>query len=178
MNLNNMEGIKLRPAELKDKRKVYEWMAMSNLTSEMMGPPNFPEVPIPSWTDFQEDFVNHYFEGSNRHLGQCFIILKDGQEVGQINYNTIDSSTLSTELDLWLSDRIFTRQGIGGEALSQLETHLLQTFKIKTLYLAPSLRNTTAIKAYRKAGFAETEDWPKGFVPDYHDTVLMKKSLG
>jgi hypothetical protein len=39
--------ILLREAEETDRRQVYEWLALSDLTPSMMGPPAFPDHPIP-----------------------------------------------------------------------------------------------------------------------------------
>ncbi|RAJ99855.1 hypothetical protein LX87_01551 [Larkinella arboricola] len=35
----------LRPATLSDRQSIYEWLAHSDLTALMLGPPTFPENP-------------------------------------------------------------------------------------------------------------------------------------
>lgn len=165
----------LRPATLQDKKKVFHWLAHSNLTNEMLGPPNFPENSIPTWEEFNVDYVDHYFDYSQPLKGQCFIIIHNGQEIGQINYNEIDINTRSTEIDIWLADRKYTRKGLGTEAIKMLCNYLDKSLNCKTIYIAPSKRNINAIKAYYKAGFIETDQFPDNFTPDYIDTVVLIK---
>ncbi|WP_205503728.1 GNAT family N-acetyltransferase [Rufibacter psychrotolerans] len=170
------KAVTLRPATVHDKRVVYDWLAHSDLTSEMLGPPNYPDAPIPTWEEFNEDYVDHYFDGSQPHKGQCFIIIHHGQEIGQINHNQIAISSHSTELDIWLAARKFAGQGLGTEAVKMLCAFLDKTYNCKLFYMAPSRRNVHAIKAYAKAGFKETDHLPYSFIPDYHDTVIMSKT--
>ncbi len=157
---------------------MYDWLAHSNLTGEMLGPPNFPDVPVPTWAEFDEDYSDHYFDGSQPLEGRCFILVHHGQEIGQINYNKIDTHSKSTELDIWLADRKFAGKGLGTEALKMLCDHLGKSLDCRTVYIAPSRRNPNAIKAYKKAGFTETADLPDHFVPDYDDTVVLTKTSG
>jgi hypothetical protein len=42
------EKVNLQSAKPEDKRPIYEWLANSNLTHQMMGPPDFSDNPIPS----------------------------------------------------------------------------------------------------------------------------------
>jgi RimJ/RimL family protein N-acetyltransferase len=166
----------LKPATLQDKKSVYDWLADSNLTSEMLGPPNYSDNPIPTWEEFNEDYLDHYFDGSQPLKGQCFILIHNGQQIGQINYNEIDTTTKSTEIDIWLADREYTGKGLGTEAIKILCNYLDKKFDCQTIYIAPSRRNLIAIKAYKKAGFVETKNLPDNFVPDYKDTVVLIKT--
>lgn len=165
----------LKPATLEDKQKIFIWATASNLTSEMLGPPNFPDNPIPTREELDNDYTDHYFDGSQPLKGRCFVIEHKGQEIGQVNYNEIDSRTTSTELDIWLADKQYTGKGLGTEALKILCNYLDQSFDCKTIYIAPSRRNERAITSCKKAGFTEAETVPVRFVPDYGDTVLMIK---
>jgi len=166
----------IRPTTIKDKEKIFYWLTQSNLTSEMIGPPNFPDAPIPTWDEFDSDYKDYYFDNSQPLKGQSFIVIHKGKEIGQINYNEIDPITNSTEMDIWLADQKYTGQGFGTEAIKMLCNYLSKSFSCKTFYIAPSRRNTHAIKSYKKAGFVETEIFPEGFVADYDDTVLMVKT--
>ena len=167
----------LKAATLQDRRNIYIWLAHSNLTRDMLGAPNFPEIPIPTWEEFNEDYKAYYFDGSRPLKGQCFIITLNGEELGQINHNEIDPITQSTEIDIWMADLKFTGKGFGGEALRLLCEYLNQNFGCNTIYIAPSKRNLKAIRAYTKAGFNETKNLPINFVPDYEDSVIMVKKL-
>src|SRR5690606_17099975 len=111
------ERISLKPAAPSDKKKIFDWLTNSNLTAKMLGMPNFPDNPVPSWEEFDSDYLGYYFDGTQPLSGQCFIIIHNGQEIGQINYNAIDARDRSTELDIWLADKQFTGQGLGTEAI-------------------------------------------------------------
>ncbi|MBK9257408.1 MAG: GNAT family N-acetyltransferase [Saprospiraceae bacterium] len=166
----------LRPATLADKRKIYNWLAHSNLTCEMMGPPAFPEITVSTWNEFNDDYLDYYFDGSEPWKGQCFIMEHNGQEIGQINYNEIDKDTKSTEMDIWMADRKYTGKGLGTTAINLLCHYLESVFDCESIYIAPSFRNINAIKSYQKAGFVETENIPDNFIPDYDDTIVLVKT--
>lgn len=172
------KSLSLRPASLQDKKNVYNWLAHSNLSQEMFGPPNFPEHPIPNWEEFNQDYTDHYFDGSQPLRGRCFILMHKNKPIGQINYNEINPNTKSTEIDIWLSDREYTGKGYGTEAIITLCEYLYQNFTCETVYIAPSKRNIRAIKAYKKAGFMESKNRPDNFIPDYADTVILSKTKG
>ena len=177
INIFNQRSISIRPAKMVDKEKTYQWLAHSNLTSEMLGPPNFSEITIPTYEEFIEDYVEHYFEEINSKKGQCFIIQLENEEIGQINYNEITNNPISTEIDIWLADKKYTGKGYGVIAIQLLSEHLKKFFNCESLYIAPSIRNISAIKAYSKAGFMKTKKIPKWFDPDYTDSYLMVKKL-
>ncbi len=163
---------------MEDKEKVFRWLTRSNLTAEMLGPPKFPDTLVPSWEEFDNDYLDYYFDGTQPMKGRCFIITHKGQEVGQINYNHIDPRDHSTELDIWLSDKRFTGQGFGTGALRLICRFLAETFGCRYVYVQPSRRNPKAIRAYLKAGFREQAYFPPELVPDYEDSVLLKKTIG
>jgi len=167
----------LRPATLEDKTRIFNWLTNSNLTKEMLGPPNFPDAPIPSWEEFTADYVDHYFDGSQPLLGRCFIIEYNNQEIGQINYNNIDRIEKSTEIDIWLADSRYAGQGLGTEGIIVFCDYLRENLGCEKIYIAPSGRNASAIKSYKKAGFFETRNLPENFIPDYSDTIVLMKTF-
>lgn len=156
--------------------KVYQWLTHSDLTREMPGSPFFPDSPIPTWDAFDKDYVDYYFDGAHPLKGQCFIIIIEGQEIGQINYNAIDTTTRSTEIDIWLAERNYTGRGLGTEAIKILCSYLESQYSCDTIYIAPSRRNIVAIKAYKKAAFIEMNHPPANFVAEYEDTVRLVKT--
>lgn len=177
MDLLTTPLLTLRPAILQDKKKIFNWLTNSNMTREMMGPPEYPDSPVPSWTEFDMDYSDQYFDPSDPRAGQCYLIIHNDLEIGQINHNEIRHDLKCTELDIWMADRKYTGKGYGSSALKSLCFYLLKNFDCKTFYIAPSRRNTRAIRAYHKAGFKIAESIPDHFIPDYHDTVLMVKYL-
>lgn len=168
-------SVVLRPAILNDKRKVYTWLTATDLTPEMLGPPHFPDCPVPSWEDFDNDYLDYYFDGSRECEGRCFIIEYMGIAAGQINYNKINTEDSSTELDIWLAEKKYTGRGIGSAAIRILMKYLCEHFFCRRFYVAPSLRNSHALEFYRNAGFEIASDVPVDFIPDYYDSVLLVK---
>lgn len=171
------EIIQLRPATLHDRRQIYEWLAHTDTTSQMMGPPFFPDQPIPSWEEFVSDYTTHYFEDNTPYLGRSFIIEANGIAVGHINYNTINNSTHIVELDIWLAGSKNCGKGFGTDAINTLCNYLNKVYSCNTFILAPSARNKAAIKAYEKCGFHQSRDKLLHFIPDYIDTVVMIKRV-
>ena len=63
------------------------------------------------------------------------------------------------------------------DALITLCEYLYERFDCRKFIIAPSSRNTAAIRSYRKAGFIQTDEVPEGFSPDYKDNVIMVKYI-
>jgi RimJ/RimL family protein N-acetyltransferase len=169
--------VTIRPATPADKRAVFEWCCLSDITAGMMGEPLFPDNPVPTWEEFQDDYLDHFFDGTKPRLGRSFIIQVAGEDVGHINYNNIEDDN-STELDTWLKNSHFTGKGYGTAAIQLLCDYLKETFDCPYVIIAPSRRNPYAIKSYLKAGFVEADFTPKTFVPDYFDAIVLVKWLG
>lgn len=169
--------VSLRPSTMEDRSMVFEWLCHSDLTRFMLGPPTFPDNPAPSWEEFIDDYAPYFFDGTQPRLGRSFIILLDGQPIGQVNHDRIYPKDRSTELDIWLSESKYTGKGYGTDALKILCEYLNREFGCKKFVIAPSRRNEWAIRSYEKAGFAETTQIPEGFSPDYDDAVVLVKTM-
>ena len=169
--------VHLVPATLKNRRTIFNWMAKSDITPQMFGLPTFPELEPPDWEAFQKDYTTNYFTNESPLQGRCFIIKKDRKHIGQINYNPIDAIQKLVELDVWLAKKAYTGKGYGTKAIQLLSNYLQYTFGCKLLFLQPSARNPTAIKAYQKLGFKIQEELPEGMEADYVDSVYMIKRI-
>lgn len=168
----------LRDAEERDRRQVYEWLAHSDLTPSMMGPPSFPDHPVPSWEEFCEDYRPHYFDGSNPLEGRCFIIAAEDVELGTVCYNSIDSVRSCTSVDIWLRSEKDCGHSYGSDALQTLSDYLHVRFGIVQIVVSPSARNTRAIASYKKAGFRQIPEFSyRMYVRpeemEYTDTVVL-----
>jgi len=178
------QSVRLRPAAPTDRRSVYEWAALSDLTAAMMGPPLYPDHPVPSWEAFCADHGPHFFDGSDLMLGRCYIIEADGEPVGQIYYNDIEerAGARRVEIDLWLRAERYTGRGYGTDALETLCRHLSESLAVEVVMLQPSARNPRAIRAYEKVGFRRLalplDEARALWGPnDYEDSVYMVKPL-
>ena len=145
--------VSLRPATNDDRRNIFTWLVASDVTPYMMGPPTFPDVSIPTWEDFILDYALHFFDGTRPECGRSFIIEFDGNHVGHINYDGLDTDRLIAELDIWMRSQAYCCHGYGTDAMVALMHYLHSDFKIKTFFVRPSRRNQRAIRAYKKIGF-------------------------
>ncbi len=182
-NKPKQPDVTLRPAVESDRRKVWEWLARSDVTPSMMGPPDYPDHPIPSWDEFCSDYLPHYFDDSEPLSGRCFIILADGWDVGVVCYNAIDKEGRETELDIWLGAEAYCGKGYGTAALEALCARLYEACGVEEFIIRPSGRNHRAIGAYKKAGFEPFPLSPGDQIRrfgegDYEDAVVLLKRLG
>ena len=165
-------------------RLVYEWLACSDISWKMNGPPTFPERPLPSWDEFLDPGSAHYFDDSALELGRCYLIVAHGEAVGQVTYNDINEheGRRRTELDIWMRSEKDCGKGVGTEALCVLCRHLAAQFGVQEFMVQPSARNPRAIRAYEKIGFkrlglsldSARELWGPN---DYVDSVYMVKGV-
>lgn len=174
----------LRSAGPEDRRTILDWLFRSDVTPAMLGSPLYPERPIPPHSEAEGGYDAHYFDGSAPELGRSYLILADGEPMGQVSYNDIHerAGERRVELDIWMRSEECCGKGYGTDALEALCRHLHERFGVVAFLLQPSGRNTRAIRAYEKAGFVKLdasdararEDWGPA---DYDDSVFMVKTL-
>jgi RimJ/RimL family protein N-acetyltransferase len=156
-------------------------MACSDLTSSMMGPPDFIEAPVPTWEEFCDDYLPHFFDGSQPGVGRSYIIEHEGRAVGHVSYSRMDELPgPCAELDIWMRDSTCCGHGWGSVALDMLARQLHEVFGVRELVLRPSARNVRAIRSYEKAGFvrldlSQDEQAHRYNPGEYHDTVTMQR---
>jgi diamine N-acetyltransferase len=176
--------VTLRPASPEDERAILDWLLCSDVTPALLGPPLYPERPVSPPDEPAQGYEPHYFDGSAPELGRCFLILVDGEPVGQVSYNDIHErdGRRRVELDIWMRSEAFCGKGFGTDALDALCRHLHEKFGVVEFMVQPSARNPRAIRAYEKAGFARLEIpieaarelWGPN---DYFDSVYMVRTV-
>jgi diamine N-acetyltransferase len=174
----------LRPAAPEDAERIAEWLLRSDVTRSILGPPDFPERPVPQPDDPSTRLDPHYLDGSAPELGRCFLILVDGEAVGQVTYNDIVArgGRRQVELDIWMRSEACCGNGYGPDALDTLCQFLHERFGVTDFLVQPSARNPRAIRSYEKSGFkrldcsleSARELWGPN---DYEDSVYMVKSV-
>ena len=63
------ERVVLRPATPEDEPHIFDWLFRSDVTLSILGPPLFPERPVPLPEDSGERFDPHYLDGTAPELG-------------------------------------------------------------------------------------------------------------
>lgn len=68
-----------------------------------MGLPLYPDLSIPTWKEFCDDYKPHFFNSSGEGKGRNYIIIANGdEEVGAIRYEALDKKKGSVALDIWM----------------------------------------------------------------------------
>jgi len=98
----------------------------------------------------KNDYRIYFFDGSEPHLGRCFVIEVNAEPIGQINHDKISASDHSTELDIWLKSSEYIHKGYGTDAIVTLCNYLAATFGCKKFVISPSARNKVAIRTYER----------------------------
>ena len=144
----------LRPASLDDRQRTYDWLVASDATPMMTGPPQFPDHPIPTWEEFCTDYADRFFRPEGDGFGRLFVIRAEQRDIGCINYDGLDNWRGVAELDIWIGSSADWGRRWGSLAIRELSSRLLGHPAVEALIMRPSRRNSRAIAAYRKAGFA------------------------
>lgn len=146
----------------------------------MMGPPQFPDHPIPTWQEFCADYADRFFCPEGDGFGRLFVICADERDIGCISYDGLDDWHGIGELDIWIASSVDWGHGWGSLAIRELSGQLLRHPMVEHLIMRPSRRNARAIAAYRKAGFAfydpSQHQLPESLLStglDYADAVVL-----
>lgn len=173
----NCKTVNLRVAQLTDRRKIFEWLTQSDVTPSMMGEPRYPDHPMPSWDEFQQDYSEAFFNEHGDEKGRNYIILLGESEIGTIGYDNLDRQKRSVDLDIWMKGEKYCGHGYGSDAINGLVDYLHEQYGITTFRVDPSARNDRAIRAYKKAGFRIEPNYVMNRPPDYSDGITMKREI-
>lgn len=138
-----------------DKPLFFEMATNSDATPFLYG--ELYNDQIPTWDALFADYKDYYFNDSAPEKGRCFAIIHNNKVIGQINYNDINRSSNSVELDIWIADNRNTGKGYGPAALQTLMKFLKSALHVERFIVCPSAENPKAIKGYENAGFKIVE---------------------
>ena len=181
--------ISLTPAALCDRGDIYNWCFHSETTKSHAGPPEYPDIQIPTFEEFFESYEDYYFTGEAPEKGRGFLILHNGAPVGFISYASFHTKPHIAELDLWMNAEANCGRGFGTDALCTLSTYLADTLGMQKAVIRPSRKNLRAVRSYEKAGFVDSPAEPDvylraEYVPIYgggdygtEDSALLIKPL-
>jgi RimJ/RimL family protein N-acetyltransferase len=181
--------IELIPATLNDREDIYNWCFHSETTKSHAGLPVFPNVVIPTFDEFYEDYVDYFFTGTVPENGRGFMIAHNDETLGFISYTCFHLKPHKAELDIWLNSEANCGRGFGTDAIVSLSDYLNKTLGICEFIMRPSVKNVRAIKSYQKSGFEVSDELPcdyllEEYVPLYGDgdygaggDVLLVKKL-
>ena len=157
--------ISLIPAAMNDRQKIYDWCFHSETTKSHSGPPNYPDVYIPTFEEFCADYYyDYFFTDAAPQDGRGLIIAHDEESVGFISYCSFHMKPFMSELDLWMNSEANCGKGYGTDALVTLMDYLSRELSIREFTIRPSHKNARAVRSYKKAGFEESEDSPNDYL--------------
>lgn len=187
------DKIKLVPAMLDDRKRIYEWCFQSETTKYHAGLPDYPNSPIPTYKEFYASddggYTEYYFTGAKPQEGRGFLIINGNEAIGFVSYSAFHLKPTIAELDIWMSSEAQCGHGFGVDALVTLSDYLKNEMGIRALIIAPSIKNIRAVRAYEKAGFKKTNKAMSEFLQDAYiplfgegdygidETVILMKQL-
>jgi diamine N-acetyltransferase len=151
------EKVSLRRAQPADAERAYEWMALSELTPLFVGPPLFPDLPLPTRAAFDELYAPALFDHANPYDGRALLISAARDDVGVLIYSDVRLLAGAVELELWLAEKRFCGHGFGSEALMLACAWLHAELGVDAFALRPSRRNVRALRCARRAGFRSVQ---------------------
>jgi len=112
--------------------------------------------PAPTFEEFDES--DHYYTGHAHKDGSYLLIVYENEVIGSISYACGYEKRHYAEIDIWLGSLKYTGKGIGPRSIQMIMDFVHDTYAIKTFMIRPWIKNTNAIKAYKKCGFIEIEN--------------------
>jgi len=170
--------IELIPAGITDRENVYNWCFHSETTKSHAGPPDFPDMIIPTYKEFYEDYTDYFFTGTEPEKGRGFIITHEGAQVGFISYTCFHLKQHKAELDIWFNSEAHCGKGLGTDAIVSLCDFLNKTLEIQEFIIRPSVKNTRAVKSYKKSGFEEAAELPGNYLLDEYKELYGDGDYG
>jgi len=158
--------INLIPATLSDRRNIYDWCFHCETSKSHCGLPDFPDVVIPTYEEFYDDYVEYFFTGAKPEKGRGFMIVSESEQVGFISYTCFHLKPHMAELDIWMGSESHCGKGFGTDAIVSLCDYLSRTLGIREFIMRPSIENERAIKSYKKSGFEESDKLPSEYLLD------------
>mgnify|MGYP001794555042 CR=1 FL=1 len=146
-----------------ERRQFFKWATKSAATPFWYGKLYGDEIP--SYIVFKHEWPDYYFNDTRPLDGRCFSIILDGEAIGQINYNQIDPITRQVDLDILIASQENQGHGYGSDAIYTLTRYLFEEMGVSTCKIEVSPANPRAIKAYRKAGYEETDSFTQNDIP-------------
>ena len=170
------EKTRIRPMGPDEARMVAEWTQDPDVQPFWGGREHYRDLD-----DFLSHWEAHYMDGSRPAHGRNFIVEDlpakarglaaqgrgDGRPIGMINYNSVDTSNRSTEIDIVIGAPGYRDRGYGTDALCAFLAFLFDTIGLHRVWLATYDYNERARHVYEKIGFVREgvtrqSDWVDG----------------
>ncbi|MGA7669402.1 MAG: GNAT family N-acetyltransferase [Nitrolancea sp.] len=171
-----------RPLQRDDMPLMHRWLYV-------------PHVAEWWWTDQEptaEDLEEKYLPRIHgEDPTDCYVIVEDGRDIGYIQSYVIanhpeyaelvDVEERAAGIDLFIGEPDRVHRGLGPPLLRQfLRDVVFANYDVESCIIGPSVKNTSAIHAYEKAGFSyfKTINVPDEDDPEYLLRIWREELLG
>jgi len=171
-----------RPLQRDDMSLMHRWLYV-------------PHVAEWWWTDQEptaEDLEEKYLPRIHgEDPTDCYVIVEDGRDIGYIQSYVIanhpeyaelvDVEERAAGIDLFIGEPDRVHRGLGPPLLRQfLRDVVFANYDVESCIIGPSVKNTSAIRAYEKAGFSffKTINVPDEDDPEYLLRIWREELLG
>lgn len=134
----------IRPLDLSDLEKMYEWYSNFNFTYWVNG--NWPVNLMLRREEFEKTF---YDEDNQRYA----ILSKDKEFIGTIGFNEVNIPAGSTKIYIGIGEADYWGYGYGSDALKYFICYLFFSWNFRRLTAETWDGNIRASKCYEKLGF-------------------------
>ena len=151
-NSANVSGRKtrIRPMRPDEAAIVYGWTQDPDVRPFWGGSEHYSDL-----ADYLRHWEPHYLDGSQLERGRCFIVEADDVPIGMVNYNCVDVTSRSTEIDILMGHPEYRDRGYGTDALQAFLSFLFDVVGLHRVWLSTYDYNARARRVYEKLGFIQ-----------------------
>lgn len=120
------------------------------------------------------DDLRMYVKEKSSHPGVLFLGIFDklsGVHIGNIKYEPIAKEISSTVMGVLIGDPDYRGRGVFGEVYASTAAWLKANLQVRDIFLGVDAENTSAIRAYVKAGFVSVD------IPEAYRKILGNVSM-
>lgn len=141
--------------QVEEKEDFYQKATSCDATDFWYGP--HLNEPLPDKKAFFEDFEEYYFTDFKNSKGRSFHIVEGDANIGQINYNEIKEDVVDIDIIIYSKDN--WSKGYGSSSVKLISAYLEEKFNVESIFIDVHNSNERAMKAYKKAGYDQSEEY-------------------
>ena len=140
LNRQEVKCVNFVDLSLDEKKMVLEWRNHPNIQKWM-----FTQEPISL-----QDHLNYIDSLSSREDRAYFLVKRDSENIGVIDFTNIDHNMKTAELGIYANPAI---KGVGRLLMIEIIDYVFNTLHIDTLISEVFEENELALKLYKRCGF-------------------------
>ena len=140
LNRQEVKCVNFVDLSLDEKKMVLEWRNHPNIQKWM-----FTQEPLSL-----QDHLNYIDSLSSREDRAYFLVKRDSENIGVIDFTNIDHNMKTAELGIYANPAI---KGVGRLLMIEIIDYVFNTLHIDTLISEVFEENELALKLYKRCGF-------------------------